>query len=90
MRLLGYAVPEADGSVNVKIPCDTPYKLRGVAADGTEFVRDQVKHSNRPGEGRLCLGCHAGHTMADHVQDVPAAFAATLAGRKPAAALVPN
>lgn len=90
MKLLGYAVPESDGSVNVKIPCDTPYKMRGVAADGTEFVRDQVKHSNRPGEGRTCLGCHAGHTESDHRADVPAMFAATLAGRKPAVDLLPN
>lgn len=90
LRLLGYATPEADGSVNVKIPCDTPYKLRGVTADGTEFIRDQVKHSNRPGEGRTCLGCHAGHTMSDHVPDVPALFANTLAGKKPASALAPN
>lgn len=90
VRLMGYATPEADGSVNVRIPCDTPYKLRGVAVDGTEFIRDQIKHSNRPGEGRLCLGCHAGHTMADHVSDVPTRFANTLAGRKPASALVPH
>jgi hypothetical protein len=87
VSLLGYAVPEVDGSVNVRIPCDTPYKLRGVSANGTEFVRDQVKHSNRPGEGRLCLGCHEGHTMADHRPDAASLFAKTIAGSKPAAAL---
>lgn len=89
LKLLGYATPEADGSVNVRIPCDTPYKLRGQSANGTEFVRDQVKHSNRPGEGRLCLGCHAGHTLADHAPDLRARFAKTLAGSKPAVPLVP-
>jgi len=88
MELLGYVTPEPDGSVNVKIPCDTPYKLRGVSADGREFIRDQIKHSNRPGEGRTCLGCHAGHTMSDHVPNVRARFAETLAGRKPAVELV--
>lgn len=87
MKLLGYATPEADGSVNVRIPCDTPYKLRGQSANGTEFIRDQIKHSNRPGEGRLCLGCHAGHTMVDHVPDLRARFSKTLAGSKPAAPL---
>ncbi len=90
LSLLGYATPEADGSVNVRIPCDTPYKLRGVAADGVEFVRDQVKHSNRPGEGRQCLGCHAGHTMDDYQPDVAGRFALTLAGSKPAVPLEPR
>jgi hypothetical protein len=89
-QLLGYAIPESDGSVNVRIPCDTPYKLRGVAADGTVFVRDQVKHSNRPGEGRHCQGCHAGHTTSDHVANVRDLFTATIAGGKPARALVPE
>ena len=88
MELLGYVTPEADGSVNVKIPCDTPYKLRGVAADGREFIRDQIKHSNRPGEGRTCLGCHAGHSMSDHVPNVRARFMETQAGRKAAVDLV--
>jgi hypothetical protein len=88
MELLGYATPEADGSVNVKIPCDTPYKLRGVAADGREFIRDQIKHSNRPGEGRHCLGCHAGHTTSDHVADMRSRFMTTQAGRKAAVDLV--
>lgn len=90
MRLLGYAHLEADGSVNVRIPCDTPYKLRGVAADGREFIRDQIKHSNRPGEARTCQGCHAGHNGADHVADVRSDFDATLAGRKPAVDLTSN
>lgn len=88
-RLLGYVTPQSDGSVNVRIPCDTPYKLRGVSADGTEFIRDQIKHSNRPGEGRHCLGCHAGHTMSDHAPNVKDLFKATMAGRSPAVALTP-
>ncbi|MCK9259289.1 MAG: hypothetical protein M0P63_05955 [Azoarcus sp.] len=84
MTLLGYVRPEADGSVNVHIPCDMPYKLRGVSRDGVEFIRDQVKHSNRPGEHRQCLGCHAGHTMDDYKPDVPGLFARTIAGSKKA------
>lgn len=87
LTLLGYVRPEADGSVNVRIPCDTPYKLRGVTRDGVEFIRDQVKHSNRPGEGRKCLGCHAGHTMEDHQADVDGLFARTIAGSKKAVEL---
>lgn len=90
MRLLGYVTPETDGSVNVNIPCDVSYKLRGVASNGREFIRDQIKHSNRPGEARQCLGCHAGHTASDHVSDVRERFAASLAGRKPAANLTAN
>ena len=88
--LLGYATPEADGSVNFRVPCDTPYKLRGVAANGVEFVRDQVKHSNRPGEARQCLGCHAGHTMSDYRGDVRTLFARTIAAKKPPQVLAPR
>ncbi len=89
MELLGYAIPESDGSVNVRIPCETPYKIRGVAADGREFIRDQIKHSLRQGEARQCLGCHAGHTMSDHVPNVRERFSATIAGRRGASILVP-
>ena len=87
LRLLGHGRPEQDGSLNVRIPCETPYKLRAIDARGNEFIRDQIKHSNRSGEQRLCLGCHAGHTMSDHVADVPQRFARTIAGGKPARAL---
>lgn len=90
LKLLGYVRPEVDGSINVRIPCDTPYKLRGVAHDGVEFVRDQVKHSNRPGERRVCLGCHAGHTMSDYQPNVDALFEKTIAGSKQAVEPVPR
>ncbi|MCB1787665.1 MAG: hypothetical protein KDJ33_15555, partial [Gammaproteobacteria bacterium] len=57
-----YARPEQDGSLAVRVPCETPIKMRGVAEDGTVFVRDQITHSLRSGEARRCIGCHGGHT----------------------------
>ncbi|MCP5313381.1 MAG: hypothetical protein H6955_07480 [Chromatiaceae bacterium] len=62
LTLLGYARPEQDGSLAVRVPCETPIKMRGVAEDGTVFVRDQITHSLRSGEARRCIGCHGGHT----------------------------
>ena len=94
LTLLGYAVPEEDGSMNALVPCETPIKMRGVNANGFVFIRDQITHSLRTGEERQCDGCHGGHSENGHAavlartgsKTTKEAFAHTLAyqrGPKP-------
>ena len=47
-----------DKSFSVQLPCDTPYLMAGVDAKGRLIKRDQVTMSLRPGEKRVCTGCH--------------------------------
>ncbi len=56
--LLGDVPLEEDGSAIVQIPCDMPYLMAGVDGDGLVIKRDQVVQSLRPGEKRVCSGCH--------------------------------
>jgi Hydrazine synthase alpha subunit middle domain len=57
-QILGYAPVEADGSIKLNIPADTPIALQVLDSKGRAF---QV-HTNwiqaRPGERRTCDGCH--------------------------------
>lgn len=48
----------ADNSFKVDLPCDVPYIMAGVDKDGLIIKRDQVPASLRPGEARVCEGCH--------------------------------
>lgn len=90
-KLLGYATPERDGSLAVKVPCETPIKMRGVAQDGTVFIRDQIKHSLRSGEARRCIGCHGGHTENEyHEIGGMDAWNDTIASKKPPQELMPR
>lgn len=58
LRLLGDAPLLADKSFKVELPCDTPYVMAGVDSKGRVIKRDQVPQSLRPGEKRVCTGCH--------------------------------
>lgn len=59
LRRLGEDVPLlADKSFSVKLPCDTSYLMAGVDKQGLVIKRDQLPQSLRPGEKRVCGGCH--------------------------------
>ena len=48
----------ADKSFKVELPCDTPYIMAGIDIQGRIIKRDQIPQSLRPGEKRVCTGCH--------------------------------
>lgn len=91
MNTLGYRdikgyqrVPlEADGSVKMEVPCDTPLLMSGENANGEVIAHDDMLHSLRPGETRSCHGCHDAHSQERFAElgSVPAVerFASTLA-----------
>tara|TARA_R110002110_G_scaffold91264_1_gene237378 strand:- start:30223 stop:33963 length:3741 start_codon:yes stop_codon:yes gene_type:complete len=58
LELLGDVKLLADKSFKVRLPCDTPYLMAGIDSDGRVIKRDQVPQSLRPGEKRVCSGCH--------------------------------
>ncbi|MEX1198505.1 MAG: hypothetical protein WEB57_11685 [Pseudohongiellaceae bacterium] len=58
LRVLGDVKLLEDDSFKVKLPCDTPYVMTGIDDQGRVIKRDQVPQSLRPGEKRLCTGCH--------------------------------
>jgi len=58
VKLLGDVPLLADNSFKARLPCDTPYIMAGVDKDGRLIKRDQVPQSLRPGEKRVCTGCH--------------------------------
>jgi hypothetical protein len=70
MNTLGYrdvkgyqrAPLEADGSVKMEVPCDTPLLMSGENANGEVIAHDDMLHSLRPGETRTCHGCHDAHS----------------------------
>lgn len=58
LRVLGDVPLLDDNSFNVTLPCDTPYIMAGIDAQGRVIKRDQIPQSLRPGEKRVCTGCH--------------------------------
>lgn len=62
--ILGYAPIEADGSFNIEVPADTVLSLqvcdKDYMATNTQLTWTWV----RPGETRLCVGCHESREMA--------------------------
>lgn len=58
VRLLGDVPLLADKSFKVELPCDVPYIMAGIDSRGRVIMRDQVPQSLRPGEKRVCTGCH--------------------------------
>lgn len=52
----------ADGSLRVEVPCETPFLMSGVDKDGNTIAMDNMPHSLRCGETRTCHGCHDGHS----------------------------
>jgi hypothetical protein len=77
---------EADGSVKVEVPCDTPLLMSGENARGERIAHDDMLHSLRPGETRTCHGCHDAHSEERFAElgEVPAAtrFAKTAAATR--------
>ncbi len=85
---LGSQPLEADGSVKMQVPCETPIIMAGTDKDGMVIAWDVMLHSLRAGETRTCHGCHDGHSEERAARIVGAArerFAQTLsAGTYPA------
>lgn len=77
---------EADGSVTMEVPCDTPLLMSGENARGERIAHDDMLHSLRPGETRTCHGCHDAHSEERFAAlgEVPAAtrFANTIAATR--------
>ncbi|MEZ5501496.1 MAG: hypothetical protein R3E50_02140 [Halioglobus sp.] len=59
---LGSQPLEADGSVKMRVPCETPLIMAGTDANGMSIAHDAMLHSLRRGETRTCHGCHDGHS----------------------------
>jgi hypothetical protein len=59
---LGFQPLEKDGSVKMRVPCETPLMMVGTDANGMEIAHDAMLHSLRRGETRTCHGCHDGHS----------------------------
>jgi len=57
-RIIGYAPTEKDGSFNVEVPADTVISLQTLDANGMAIETQLTWTWVRPGEHRLCVGCH--------------------------------
>lgn len=62
MSRLGSQPLQADGSVKMRVPCETPLVMAGTDKDGMLIAYDVMLHSLRAGETRTCHGCHDGHS----------------------------
>ena len=49
---------EEDGSSIFEVPCEKPFVMTAIDANGLEVAQDQFAQSLRPGEVRTCGGCH--------------------------------
>jgi Hydrazine synthase alpha subunit middle domain len=58
VRLMGDVPLLADRSFKAQVPCDQPYFMVGIDSKGRAVKRDQLPQSVRPGEWRICTGCH--------------------------------
>tara|TARA_R110001592_G_scaffold246427_1_gene508246 strand:+ start:72636 stop:75023 length:2388 start_codon:yes stop_codon:yes gene_type:complete len=75
LKLLGDVPLLKDKSFKVELPCDTPYLMAGIDTQGLIIKRDQVPQSLRPGEKRVCTGCHL-HSKAGRSYEKSKAFTA--------------
>jgi hypothetical protein len=62
IAVLGSQPLMADGSVKMRVPCETPLMMVGTDKDGLSIAHDEMLHSLRAGETRTCHGCHDGHS----------------------------
>jgi hypothetical protein len=62
ISVLGSQALEEDGSVKMRVPCETPLLMVGTDANGMVIAHDEMLHSLREGESRTCHGCHDGHS----------------------------
>ena len=58
-QILGYSEVEADGSVLVKVPADTPVAISVLDAQGRAITNHSSWFQVRPGEVLECFGCHS-------------------------------
>jgi Hydrazine synthase alpha subunit middle domain len=66
---LGIAPVEPDGSFFVTIPADRPVRFELLDKAGKTIAAERGWFWYRPGEQRICVGCHAGpERAADNVQ----------------------
>jgi hypothetical protein len=64
---LGVAPVAADGSWSAKIPANIPVHLHAVDIFGMAIFPEPVWFSGRPGESRMCGGCHENRTRTTNV-----------------------
>jgi hypothetical protein len=64
---LGVARVAADGSWSAKIPANIPVHLHAVDVFGMSLFPEPVWFSGRPGESRMCGGCHEDRTRTTNV-----------------------
>lgn len=57
-RVLGEVRLAADGSLWADLPPDRPIRVETLAADGAVLAGSGFDFWVRPGENRICLGCH--------------------------------
>jgi len=85
--LLGVAPVALDGSWSARIPANIPVHLQAVDIFGMSVFGEPVWISGRPGEARICGGCHEDRTKTTSVTpgllDGFAAGAANLMADKP-------
>ena len=62
-RIVGYAPCEPDGSFHVEVPADTVLSLQTLDANGMAIETQLTWVWVRPGEKRLCIGCHESREM---------------------------
>lgn len=76
LELLGDVPLLADKSFKAQLPCDTSYFMTGIDSQGRVLKRDQLPQSLRPGELRVCTGCHL-HGSEGRPYDLSIAYTAT-------------
>ena len=57
-QIIGYAPVESDGSFSVEVPADKVLSLQTLDANGMAIETQLTWVWVRPGETRLCVGCH--------------------------------
>jgi len=63
-RIIGYAPAEKDGSFNIEVPADTVISLQTLDEAGMAIETQLTWTWVRPGETRLCVGCHESREQA--------------------------
>lgn len=59
-QVLGQTAVASDGSFYVEVPADRPIRLELLDAAGARLRGEEHWFWMRPGEQRICVGCHAG------------------------------
>lgn len=88
IAMLGTAPVLEDGSVKMRVPCETPILMQGTDKNGLSIAHDAMLHSLRAGESRTCHGCHDGHSE-ERAKQINASSAERFASTLAAATLPP-